>query len=606
MVLQDNTTTTSIVDTLEDNNIIDTFEDNKIIDKLSNDSTLQYNIFTDNTNIDINKDNNIKDNVLIITESNDSTLYSTSTTKDTNHTLRNLQNRHVQFIAISGVIGTALFVTIGKPLYIGGSVSLLLAFALWSLPIFAITVSTAEMVCFYPISSPFLRLSNLCVDNSLSFMASWNFWFLECVQIPFELVSVNTMIHYWTQDYSPAIPLVIQIVLYLSISIFTVKIYGELEFWLSSFKIILALGLFLFTFITMLGGNPNHDRFGFRYFIDAPFKKYYPNDTPSTPSIGYFQGFLACLIQASFTIAGGEYISMLAGEVKVPRKVLPKAFKQVFFRLTFIFLGSCLCVGIICSPNNKDLTNAISTSKPGAGSSPYVIAMNNLNIKILPHIVNVALITAAFSAGNAYTYCSSRTLYGMALDGYAPNIFSHCNKYGVPIYSVCISLLWALLSLLQLNSNSAVVLNWLINLITASQLINFVIIIITYLFFRKAYLFQKDNLPKLPFKSWFQPYTAYFGLFSAIIMILIQGYTVFFPSKWSIQNFLFCYLMVFIDIALYLIHKFYYCFKYNINFKNDFRKKNEINFKFELLNIEKHELDNNFDNFQFYTTTNKV
>lgn len=513
-------------------------------------------------------------------------------------TFRRLKNRHVQLIAISGVIGTALFVAIGKALYKGGAGSLLIAFAVWCVPILCITVSTAEMVCFLPVSSPFLRLAAKCVDDSLAVMANWNFWFLQCVQIPFEIVSVNTIIHYWRDDYSAAIPLVVQIVLYLLISICTVKYYGELEFWLASFKIILALGLFLFTFITMLGGNPKHDRYGFRYWGENPFKKYYPDgDTSANASVGYLQGFLACLIQASFTIAGGEYISMLAGEVELPRKVMPKAFRQVFIRLTFLFLGSCLCVGIVCSSNDPDLTAAINESRPGAGSSPYVIAMNNLGIRVLPDIVNAALITAAFSSGNAYTYCSSRTLYGMALDGYAPSIFARCNKFGVPIYAVAVSLLWGFISLLQLNENSAVVLNWLINLITASQLINFAVLCITYLFFRRVYLLHKNSLPPLPFKSWWQPYTAIFGLVSAVGMILLQGYTVFFPSLWTVKDFLFCYLMVFIDIGIYIGYKFLW--KRGLD---KFKDPKTVDFTEELKEVELHEMNHSYEKFRHFHT----
>lgn len=520
---------------------------------------------------------------------------------ESTHTFRKLKNRHVQLISISGVIGTALFVAIGRALYRGGPASLLIAFAAWCVPILCITVSTAEMVCFFPVSSPFLRIAAKCVDDSTAVMASWNFWFLECVQIPFEIVSVNTIIHYWRDDYSAAIPLVVQIVLYFLISIFAVKYYGEVEFWLASFKIFLALGLFLFTFITMLGGNPRRDRFGFRYFGDEPFKQYFPNNDESAgKSAGYFQGFLACLIQASFTIAGGEYISMLAGEVKLPRKVLPVAFKQVFVRLTFLFIGSCLCVGILCSPNDPNLTAAIDNSRPGAGSSPYVIAMNNMGIRILPDIVNAALVTAAFSAGNAYTYCSSRTLYGMALDGYAPKIFTRCNRFGVPIYCVLVSLIWGLISLLQLNDNSAVVLNWLINLITASQLINFCVLCVTYLFFRRVYLAQKDNLPALPFKSWWQPYTAIFGLVSALAMTLIQGYTVFFPILWDVQDFLFCYLMVFIDLGIYLIYKFVWS-----RGRDKFKDPKTVDFSQDFKEIENHELDNAYEKFIYYQSQSR-
>ncbi|EDO16757.1 hypothetical protein Kpol_526p10 [Vanderwaltozyma polyspora DSM 70294] len=511
-------------------------------------------------------------------------------------THRKLLNRHVQLIAISGVIGTALFVAIGKALYHGGPAFLLIAFALWCIPILCITVSTAEMVSFLPVASPFLRLASKCADESLAVTASWNFWFLECVQIPFEIVSVNTIIHYWRDDYNAAIPLVVQVVLYLFISIATVKYYGEMEFWLASFKIILAIGLFFFTLVTMLGGNPKHDRYGFRYWGEEPFKKYYPdNNTNGTDSLGYFQGFLTCLIQAAFTIAGGEYISMLAGEIKLPRKVLPKAFKQVFWRLTIIFLGTCLCLGIVCSPNDPSLTAAINEARPGAGSSPFVIAMNNLRIRVLPDIVNAALITSAFSAGNAYTYCSSRTLYGMALDGYAPKIFTRCNKYGVPIYAVGVSLLWALISLLQLNSNSAIVLNWLVNLITASQLINFVFLCVIYLFFRRAYNAQKDKLPPLPFRSWGQPYTAIFGLVCAFSMIFIQGYTVFIHSLWNTRDFLFCYLMVFINVAIYLGYKFIWK-----RGKDKFIDPHKVDFITDLKEIEAHELDFAFEKYKHF------
>ncbi|SSD60521.1 related to General amino acid permease AGP2 [Saccharomycodes ludwigii] len=519
---------------------------------------------------------------------------------------RKLVNRYVQLISISGIIGTALFVSIGKALYHGGSGSLLLGFAIWCLPILAITVSTAEMVCYLPINSPFLRMAQRCCDKSLGRMAAWNFWFLQCVQIPFEIVAVNTIIHYWRTDYSPAIPLCVQVALYLLISIFAVRYYGEIEFWLALWKIILAVGLFFFTLITMCGGNPLRDAYGFRNFKKNSFKKYYPTGiAPTDPNHGegvyIFQGLLACIIQGSFTIAGPEYVSMIAGETKTPRKILPIAFKQVFIRLTVLFLGGCLCIGIVCNSTDPSLTAAINESRPGAGSSPYVIAMNNLKIKVLPDIVNAALITAAFSAGNAYTYCSSRSLYGMALDGYVPKIFTKCNRYGVPIYCVLVSLCWGALSFLQLGENSAIVLNWIINFITASQLINFFILCIIYLKFRASYNYQKFKmgvkLPDLPFKSWGQPYTALFGCVCTFVMIFLQGYSVFFKENWNIRDFLFCYIMVFIDIGIYLFYKLFY-FKMGRNDK--FVPLDKVDLITGLKEIELHELDHGFDRFRFF------
>lgn len=494
-------------------------------------------------------------------------------------TQRRLKNRHVQLIGISGVIGTALFVSISNGL-VKGPAFLLIGFALWCIPILCITVSTAEMVCYLPINSPFVRLAGRCCDDALEFMAGWNFWFLECVQIPFEIVSVNTVIHYWRDDYSPVITLVIQVALYFIISIVTVKVYGETEFWLAIGKIILAVGLMFFTFITMVGGNPKHDAFGFRHWRDpGPFNTYL-----STGSLGYFQAFVAVLSQASFTIAGPDYLSMVAGETVLPRSsTLPRAFKQIFYRLTFLFLGGCLCVGILVAYDDPDLTAAINNSRPGAGSSPYVIAMDHLHIKVLPHIVNGALVVAAFSAGNAYTYCSSRTLYGLALDGKAPFIFAYCNKAGVPILAVLVSLVWSLLSFLQLNNNSAVVLNWIINMITASQLINFSVMCLTFIFFHKAVKAQGLDRDSFTFKSWFQPYTAIFGLISAFTMIWVGGYKVFLKGNWNVEQFLFSYIAVFIDIALYIFWK--------ILKRPAWKKPEEVDLVSGLKEIEDHERD---------------
>lgn len=179
---------------------------------------------------------------------------------------RKLKARHIQLIGIGGTIGTALFVQIGTALVKGGPGSLFLGFTLWCFPILAITASTAEMVSYLPISSPFVSLAGRCVDEAFEVMAGWNFFLFEAALIPFEITAVNVILHFWADNYSPAIPLAIQIVLYGLINIFAVKWYGESEYWLSLGKVILAVGLIFFTFITMVGGNPQHHAYGFTYW----------------------------------------------------------------------------------------------------------------------------------------------------------------------------------------------------------------------------------------------------------------------------------------------------------------------------------------------------
>jgi amino acid transporter len=127
--------------------------------------------------------------------------------------------------------------------------------------------------------------------------------------------------------------------------------------WLALGKVLLIVGLIIFTFITMLGGNPLHDRFGFRYWENpGAFAELY-----RTGSLGRFLGFLQCLIQASFTIAGPDYVSMAAGECENPREGMPKAYHGVFYRLTAFFVLGSLAVGILVPHNDPELIDAFES-----------------------------------------------------------------------------------------------------------------------------------------------------------------------------------------------------------------------------------------------------
>ncbi|KAJ2897139.1 amino acid permease [Zalerion maritima] len=495
--------------------------------------------------------------------------------KDLTH--RKLKARHIQLIGIGGTIGTALYVQIGKGLLKGGPGSLFLAFTIWYIlslhvancqpqivpdgslltwflrcsVILSVTICMAEMVTYLPISSPFIRFAGRYVDEAFGFAAGWNFFVFEAALVPFEIVACNLIIHFWSDAVHAGIIIAIIIVLYGLINVMAVKWYGESEFWAALGKVFLIVGLIIFTFIVMLGGNPLHDRFGFRYWeTPGSFAEFYTDG-----SLGRFMGFLACLIQASFTIAGPDYVSMAAGEAENPRVVMPRAYNAVFYRLTSFFVLGSLCVGILVPYDDEELTAAFANAEPGAAASPYVVAMNRLKIDVLPHIVNAMVLTAAFSAGNSYVYCASRSLYGLALEGKAPKILKTVTGRGVPVYCVAVVLVIALLSFLQLSENAAVVLNWFVSLVTASQLINFSVMCAAYLGFYRAMQAQGLDRRDLPYRGWCQPYAAWYGLTACFIMAFVGGYTVFLPGNWDIPDFLFSYTMIAIFPILYVIWK---------------------------------------------------
>ncbi|KAK3070741.1 general amino acid permease agp2 [Teratosphaeriaceae sp. CCFEE 6253] len=455
-------------------------------------------------------------------------------------THRKLKPRHIQLIGIGGTIGTALYVQIGRGLLNGGPASLFLAFTIWCSFILAVTFCMAEMVSYLPISSPFIRFAGRYVDEAFGFAAGWNFFVFEAILVPFEITACNVVIHYWS-DIVPAGGIIaIVLVLYALINLLTVQWYGESEFWAALGKVLLIIGLIIFTFITMLGGNPLGDRFGFRYWKNpgafAPL--YYEGN------LGRWLGFLQCLIQASFTIAGPDYVSMAAGEAENPRVVMPKAYNAVFYRLTAFFILGALCVGINVPYNDPELTAAFKNGEPGAAASPYVVAMNRLRISVLPDIVNALVLASAFSAGNSYVYCASRSLFGMALEGKAPKLFTRTNRQGVPVYCVLAVLAISLLAFLQVSAGSATVLNWFVSLVTASQLINFAVMCFTFLCWHKACKVQGLDRNRLPFKAFWQPFCAWYGLIGCGIMAFVGGYTVFLPGQWDVPSFIFSYFMI--------------------------------------------------------------
>ncbi|KAB2101648.1 General amino acid permease [Alternaria gaisen] len=471
----------------------------------------------------------------------------------TDQTHRKLKSRHIQLIGIGGTIGTALYVQIGRGLMNGGPGSLFLAFSLWCTVILAVTLSIAEMVTFLPISSPFIRFAGRFVDDAFGFAAGWNFFVFEAALVPFEIVACNVIIGFWSDVVPTGAIIAIVLVLYAVINMMAVKWYGETEFWAAIGKVLLIIGLLIFTFISMLGGNPEKDRYGFRYWKNpGSFTELYYEG-----QLGRFLGFLQCLIQASFTIAGPDYVSMAAGETENPRKVMPRAYNAVFYRLTTFFVLGSLAVGINVPFNDPELIGAFRDGKPGAAASPYVIAMNRLRIEGLPHVVNAGVLASAFSAGNSYVYCASRSLFGLALEGKAPKFLTKCTKQGVPFYCVLFVLMIALLSFLQLGQNSAVVLNWFVSLVTASQLINFSVMCFTFLKFYKACKVQGLDRDTLPYKGMAQPYAAWYGLVTTFVMTFVGGYTVFLKGMWDVPSFLFSYLMVFAFPVLFIFWKLF-------------------------------------------------
>ncbi|KAJ4351885.1 uncharacterized protein N0V89_007229 [Didymosphaeria variabile] len=459
---------------------------------------------------------------------------------------RRLSNRQIQWIAIGGSIGTALFVSIAWGLVEGGPGSLFIAFAIYCSILALANNCMAEMAIFMPVVGGWVRMGSKWVDEAYGFMAGWNFFLYEAVLIPFEISALNLVLTFWRDDIPVAAVVAGCIVLYAIINLFAVRAYGESEFWLASGKVLLIFMLFCFTFVTMVGGNPKHDAYGFRYWKNpGSFAEYIHEGT-----LGRFEGFLGAYFQASFTCVGPEYVAMVAGEAIYPRKTIKTAFKTMYFRFGLFFIMGALCVGIILPYNDPTLAGLLDAGETGTGAaSPYVIAMKNMGISVLPDLTNALMVTSIFSAGNSYVYCATRTLYSLSLDGHAPRFLRKTTRAGVPIYCFFVTMIFPFLGFLSVGRAASEGVKWLANITQAAQLMNYIIICTIYLCFYRALKVQGYDRNSLPYKGWGQPYVAIAGVILFSVTLAIYGYATFYT--FDVGTFMTYYAMCFIDIVLW-------------------------------------------------------
>lgn len=158
-------------------------------------------------------------------------------------------------------------------------------------------------MCQWPTDAAFTRNAARYIDDAAGFATGWNFWLSQQALVIFEVVSFGLFLGYWenTRGVNDAVYITIMIVAYFCLNIWTARGFANAEFGLAMGKIILIVGLLIYTFIVMLGGNPLRDRFGFRYWRDpGAFTTPYPEHGYQ---FGRFEGFLACVINACFTVS---------------------------------------------------------------------------------------------------------------------------------------------------------------------------------------------------------------------------------------------------------------------------------------------------------------
>lgn len=413
-------------------------------------------------------------------------------------------------------------------------------------------VGIGEMATYIPVSGAFTIYATRFVDRSLGFSMGWIYWFNWAITFALELTASGLIIQYWVPNVNIGILIGVFFAVITALNLLPVSVYGEIEFWFASVKVITITGFLIFG-ICINAGAGQHGYLGFETWDKPGAFAPYLTDASKTLAdnipLAKFVGLWAVMIQAGFSYQGTELVGIAAGETADPRKNVPKAIRQTFWRILFFFVLTIFFIGILIPYDNPQLLNG-STD---AASSPLVIAAKLAGVPVLPDIINGVLFTVVLSAANSNVFSGSRILVGLANEGFAPKLFKRTSEKGVPYFAVAFTAIFGLLGFLNESSEGGVVFNWFMNISGVAGFITWACIGISHIGFMNALHAQGIPRGDLPYKAILQPYFTWYGIGFNVLIIITQGFQTFVP--WSTSDFFAAYISLILFAVLYVGHK---------------------------------------------------
>lgn len=483
-------------------------------------------------------------------------------------TKRKLNSRHVGLMIIGQSIGSGLFIGLSTPLVTSGSLALFTGFIFYAVfVIWPLMQCVAEMCSFLPIKGSFLHYTARFVDPALGFACTIIYLYTSLMFVALEATAFAGIIGFWS-TVNPGVWITVALVTIFFFNVFGVNWYGEIEFFASITKVLLIVGLMMFSLISMCGGNPKHDAYGFENWPKGGLVKEYL----TTGTTGRFLAWYNTFLYAAFSCGGPDLLALISGEVSRPRTNIPMAGRRAYIRIYIFYLGGLFFMNSICASTDPTLLDARASGKVGAAASPWVIGIKNVGVNGLDSLVNLVIALAAWSCGNGFMYGATRTAYAASLAGYLPRFFSKCLKNGCPIYCVIGSILISCLAYLSVSKSTAQVFNWLINLSTTGLLCAYLSMFWSYFKFKNAfkaqgYNYETDSKYKPAF--FVHPYMTYFACFLSLVILVFNGFWIFFPGQFSVANLFTSYFAPVFFILLFIFWKIFKKTKFRSDLEAD-------------------------------------
>lgn len=448
-----------------------------------------------------------------------------------------LQGRHINMIALGGSIGTGIFLASGYAVSVGGPGGALFAYGLMALIVYFLMTSLAEMSAYRASSGTFCDYSKTYVGKSFGFAMGYNYWLNWAITIAAEVSASSLIMSYWFPHVNSLIFSLIFFAAILLFNLFSVIVYGEIEYFLSFMKVAVIL-IFIVLGSFALFQQP---QFGIHnwHIGDAPFHN------------GWL-GFIAVFLFAGFSFQGTETVGVASGETKNPQVTIPKSIKLVFWRLTLFYVISIAVISLLIPYTDVRLTYQDNVSM-----SPYTLIFSTYISHYAADFVNLVILIALLSAANASMYTATRVLWHLAHTGDAPNQVSRISKHGVPYIALLATTIIGSLVFVSSITGNGVLFSYLVQISSLSGFIAWFGIALSHYQFRRNYLPHHGSLTILSYKAKFYPYAQLSSMLVIAAVILGQFFPLLSDKHHTVLDFVIIYSSVILFGLIYLGHKVY-------------------------------------------------
>ncbi|KMM82395.1 MULTISPECIES: amino acid permease [Pseudomonas] len=420
---------------------------------------------------------------------------------------RGLTARHIRFMALGSAIGTGLFYGSAAAIQMAGP-AVLLAYLIGGAAVFMVMRALGEMAVRDPVSGSFGHYASTYLGPMSGFILGWTYAFEMIIVCLADITAFGIYMGFWFPDVARWIWVLGIVLLIGGLNLCSVKVFGEMEFWLSLLKVAAIVAMILAGFGIMLfgiGSAGSADAAATGISNLWSFGGFMPN------GVG---GLIASFAVVMFAFGGIEIIGITAGEAKDPQRVIPKAINAVPLRILLFYVLTLFVLMAI-----------YPWTQIGSQGSPFVQIFDSLGISSAATLLNIVVITAAVSAINSDIFGAGRMMYGLAQQGHAPKGFAQISRHGVP---------WMTVLVMGVTLLAGVVLNYLIpedifliiaSIATFATVWVWLMILVTQIAMRRSMTAEEVAQLKFPVPFW--PYAP---IAATVFMVFIFGVLGYFPD----------------------------------------------------------------------------